>query len=113
TRVRRKRDGAEMVLVPGGRFKMGENNLTTVTADTVHIVSSDSVPKHDVELTHAYWMDVHEVTNEQFQKFVQETGYVTDAERRPEDGRQLNAQGWPVKAKGASWKSPMVQGDDL
>ena len=45
------KDGASMVLIPAGDFLMG---------------SSDTQ---------------YEVTNAQFQKFVKETGYVTDAER--------------------------------
>ena len=38
------------------------------------------LPTHEVELD-SFFMDVHEVTNEAFDRFVQETGYVTYAER--------------------------------
>ncbi|MFL6386623.1 MAG: SUMF1/EgtB/PvdO family nonheme iron enzyme [Terriglobales bacterium] len=37
-------------------------------------------PVHDVTVD-GYWMDCHEVTNEQFREFVNATGYKTLAER--------------------------------
>ena len=38
----------------------------------------DEFPVHEV--MNSFWMDVTEVTNAQFQKFVDETGYITTAE---------------------------------
>ncbi len=40
-------------------------------------------PAVEVEVS-GFWMDTHEVTNEAFAKFVEATGYVTVAERKPE-----------------------------
>lgn len=59
---------AEMVLVRGGSFMMGSTAFT------------DAQPVHSVTLK-SFWMDEHEVTNEQFAAFVQATGYITVAER--------------------------------
>jgi formylglycine-generating enzyme required for sulfatase activity len=42
----------------------------------------DEMPQHLVTLN-GFWMDKYEVTNEQFEKFVKATGYVTVAERKP------------------------------
>ena len=42
---------------------------------------SDEFPKHTVEVS-SFWMDQTEVTNAQFKKFVDETGYITTAERK-------------------------------
>lgn len=42
----------------------------------------DEAPPHPVALD-GFWMDATEVTNQQFQKFVEETGYVTLAEQKP------------------------------
>ena len=42
----------------------------------------DARPWHRVYVD-GFWMDRTEVTNEQFEKFVQATGYVTVAERTP------------------------------
>ena len=63
-----KGNNAEMVLIPAGTFEMGTNAF------------EDSKPLHNVTL-HSFWMDEHEVTNAQFEKFVQATNYITVAER--------------------------------
>ena len=58
-----------MVWIPGGTFTMG--------SDTGY---PEEAPAHEVTVD-GFWMSVHEVTNRQFAKFVEETGYVTVAER--------------------------------
>jgi formylglycine-generating enzyme len=69
-----------MVWVPGGEFYMGVDPEhypghpnQVLDAMEVHLVYVDG-----------FWMDRHEVTNEQFATFVKATGYVTDAERKPD-----------------------------
>jgi sulfatase modifying factor 1 len=64
-----------MVWIPGGAFRMGSV-----------LGMPDEAPVHDV-IVAGFWMDKTEVTNEQFEKFVRATGYVTIAERplRAED----------------------------
>ena len=42
----------------------------------------DEKPPHKVEV-HGFWMDATPVTNKQFKKFVDATGYVTTAEKAP------------------------------
>lgn len=64
----KKSNTQEMVLIPNGIFLMGTNAF------------EDSQPEHEVKLP-SFWMDEHEVTNAQFKKFVQATGYITIAER--------------------------------
>ncbi len=61
-----------MVWLGGGTFWMG-------SADG----RSDEQPVHQVTVD-GFWMDKTEVSNEQFEKFVRATGYVTVAERQPE-----------------------------
>lgn len=63
-----------MVLIPGGTFDMGGDNTQA---------SADEFPKHKVQVK-AFYMDITEVTNAQFRKFVEATGYVTTAERKPD-----------------------------
>ena len=41
---------------------------------------ADEYPKHPVQVS-SFWMDIQEVTNAQFKKFVDETGYITVAEK--------------------------------
>jgi formylglycine-generating enzyme len=59
----------DMLWVPGGTFLMGSEDFYPEEAP-VHEVSVDG-----------FWMDRHIVTNEQFARFVDATGYVTVAER--------------------------------
>ncbi|MEO6915370.1 MAG: formylglycine-generating enzyme family protein [Chitinophagaceae bacterium] len=65
---------AGMVFIEGGTFDMGGDN---------NQASADEYPKHKVILD-GFYMDATEVTNDQFQKFVQATGYVTTAEKAPD-----------------------------
>jgi formylglycine-generating enzyme required for sulfatase activity len=65
-----------MVKLPGGTFMMGGNNEQA---------SPDEYPRHEVTVA-AFWIDLTEVTNAQFQKFVDATGYITTAERKPDWG---------------------------
>ena len=59
-----------MVWIPGGTFWMGTDDSMFPDAQPVHRVSVDG-----------FWMDRTEVTNAQFQEFVDSTGYKTVAER--------------------------------
>ena len=62
------KDHSKMIFLQGGTFEMGSKRF------------DDAAKTHQVELS-PYWIDEHEVTNAQFAHFVQETGYVTVAER--------------------------------
>jgi formylglycine-generating enzyme required for sulfatase activity len=71
-----------MVWIPGGEFTMGTDG---------EVGRADERPAHRVKVD-PFWMDEHEVTNAQFRRFVDATGYVTTAERVPDLGeimRQL------------------------
>jgi formylglycine-generating enzyme required for sulfatase activity len=61
-----------MKWIPGGKFAMGKEDET----------HPDEGPIHEVTLD-GFWMDETEVTNAQFQKFVDATGYRTLAEQVP------------------------------
>ena len=43
----------------------------------------DEYPQHKVQLAD-FWIDATEVTNAQFKKFVEATGYITTAEKKPD-----------------------------
>ena len=68
-----------MVWIPAGTFLMGSEDFYPEEAP-VHEVSVDG-----------FWMDQYLVTNEQFARFVDATGYVTVAER------ELNPETSPVR----------------
>ena len=61
-----------MLFVPGGTYRMGSDRHYPEEAP-VHRVSVEE-----------FWMDRTPVTNRQFRKFVNATGYVTFAEIAPE-----------------------------
>lgn len=62
-----------MVHIQGGAFDMGGDNKQA---------SSDEYPKHKVSISD-FWIDITEVTNDQFEAFVKSSGYITTAERKP------------------------------
>jgi formylglycine-generating enzyme len=60
---------ADMRWIPGGTFLMGSDDFYP-----------EEGPVHEVSVD-GFWMDRHVVSNERFARFVEETGYVTIAER--------------------------------
>ena len=60
-----------MVWIKGGQFAMGSSDDEG---------RPDEFPRHAVKVD-GFWMDATEVTNAQFQKFVEATGYITTAEK--------------------------------
>jgi formylglycine-generating enzyme required for sulfatase activity len=70
-----------MVWIPGGEFSMGSDVAAETMSRTAGL-TRDATPVHRVHVD-GFWMDATEVTNEQFRRFVDETGYVTVAERTP------------------------------
>ncbi|MCX2574573.1 formylglycine-generating enzyme family protein [Pedobacter sandarakinus] len=63
-----------MVFIDAGSFKMGASDQEG---------RDDEYPQHEVKLS-PFWIDATEVTNASFQKFIDETGYVTTAEKKPD-----------------------------
>jgi sulfatase modifying factor 1 len=74
-------DHAGMVWIPGGTFVMGSEELDS---------KPDERPAHLVRID-PFWLDETEVTNAQFRRFVEATGYRTIAERKP-DWEELKKQ---------------------
>jgi sulfatase modifying factor 1 len=70
-----------MVWIPGGEFSMGSNDPRASMCGGPDAMD-DARPIHRVYVD-GFWMDTTEVTNEQFEKFVKATLYVTIAERKP------------------------------
>ena len=75
---------AGMVWVPGGEFTMGTDS---------DLGWPDEKPAHRVRVD-GFWMDEAEVTNAEFRKFIEATGYVTTAER-PVDAEAILRQSPP------------------
>ena len=120
---------AGMVWIPGGEFSMGAAEPPAMD-DVGMKATTDSRPIHRVYVD-GFWMDRTEVTNDDFAKFVQATGYVTSAERtpraeelpgvapenlvagsvvftRPDHPVALNdSLQWWSYVRGASWRHPL------
>ncbi len=89
----------DMVLVPGGEYLVGDD-----WAD-----AADDAPPRRVQLEDFY-IDRHEVTNREFMRFVEATGYLTTAER--EGGAWIYRGGerdW-LYVEGANWRHPLGTG---
>jgi sulfatase modifying factor 1 len=70
-----------MVWIPGGEFSMGASDPPQMDHVSMQ-AASDARPVHRVYVD-GFYMDTTVVTNQQFAKFVESTGYVTVAERTP------------------------------
>ncbi|MFD1737394.1 formylglycine-generating enzyme family protein [Bacillus salitolerans] len=106
-------DTDNMVLIPSGTFIMGSESDEIVPGD-------GEGPVREVEVQ-AFYMDKCSVTNKQFQEFVTQTNYVTEAEKfgwsfvfhlfvSEVEARKVkhvvqNTPWWWV-VEGACWKSP-------
>src|SRR4030095_11809580 len=68
-------DEEKMVLIKGGKFLMGSDKFYP-----------EEKPVHEVTVD-GFYIDKYAVTNNEYKKFVDETGYMTVAERplKPED----------------------------
>lgn len=76
--------GMELVLIPPGKFLMG-------TPDNDDQAGDNEKPRHEVEITKAFYLGKYEVTRGQFRKFVDEAGYQTEAEKDGQGGNGYDA----------------------
>ena len=70
-----------MAWIPGGEFSMGAQDPPDMNSVGMQ-ATLDSRPIHRVYVD-GFWMDKTDITNKEFSIFVQSTGYVTIAERKP------------------------------
>lgn len=92
------RDGIAMLSVPAGKFQMGSEG-------------KNSFPLHPVYLD-AFWLDETEVTNEKISAFVQQTGYVTDAENAGASEVYIGGNSIANRS-GVNWLHPFNKTDTL
>jgi formylglycine-generating enzyme required for sulfatase activity len=89
-----EKDNMVMVFVPEGNFQMGSNDGPDYEK-----------PKHTVWLD-AFWIDQTEVNNAQFEKFVKESSYETDAEIANWGYVfDMSSVKW-LKVTGVNWRHP-------
>jgi len=93
-------DGPEMIWLPSGTFRMGSPE---------HVGEDDERPAHDVTLGH-YAVGKYPVTVGEFKRFVEATGYRTEAEEG--EGAYVYDKGSWGEKKDASWRNPYMEQDD-
>ncbi|MEI6714759.1 MAG: formylglycine-generating enzyme family protein [Verrucomicrobiota bacterium] len=128
---------AGMVWIPGGEFSMGAEDPTKIGGPGMgKEPMNDARPIHRVAVD-GFWMDITEVTNEEFERFVEATKYVTIAERVPtaaefpgvppealkagsivftppkEPVPLTNFLAWWSYEQGASWRHPLGAKSDI
>lgn len=113
------------VAIAAGTFSMGQED----------VYAQEEGPMRETRVD-AFWIDPHEVTNRQFAEFVEDTGYVTVAEKpvdpaafgvpveqippdlllpgsavfTPPQGPARGLNDWWTYVPGASWKRPLGPG---
>ena len=85
---------SDMIRIPGGTFRMGSDRHYPEEAPS-HLVTVDG-----------FWIDATPVTNAQFRKFVEATGYVTWAEIAPDPKDYPGALPHMLKAGGLVFMPP-------
>ncbi|KAM9185778.1 formylglycine-generating enzyme isoform 2-T2 [Dugong dugon] len=102
----------KMVPIPAGVFTMG--------TDDPKIQQDGEAPARRV-MINAFYMDAYEVSNAEFEKFVNSTGYLTEAEKfgdsfvfegmlseqvKTDIQQAVAAAPWWLPVKGANWRHP-------
>lgn len=105
-------DKSNMVLIQANTFLMGTNNPI--------FVADGEGPLREVNIS-SFYMDLHEVSNADFEKFVTETNYVTECEKfnnsfvfekdlsedvKSKITQAVAAAPWWLPVEGATWKTP-------
>jgi len=112
-KVRKRASTDGMVYIPGGEFLMGTDSREGYPSD-------GEGPVRNVGVS-SFYMDTYAVTNKQFEQFINETSYVTDAEKygwsfvfnqfvsketfKKVSQKVLQTPWWLV-VNGAYWKQP-------
>ncbi|XP_065076133.1 formylglycine-generating enzyme [Ochlerotatus camptorhynchus] len=111
--VKHSRKIEGMSLIPGGKYLIGTNEP--------FFISDHEGPEREVEIK-AFYLDRYEVSNREFEDFVEKTSYITEAEqfgdsfvfqelldpkvREQYKDFRVAAALWWYKVSGASWRYP-------
>lgn len=117
--------GNDQVWIEGGSFIMGESAYYP-----------EEGPLREITVE-GFWIDRHEVSNAQFARFVQASGYITEAEKKPDPSlfpgipedtltpgsvvfimptdiqRGGDVTQWWQYIPGANWRQPLGPGSDI
>jgi formylglycine-generating enzyme required for sulfatase activity len=107
--------GMKLKLIPASEFMMGgEESAEAMTTYFKRTYSldfkaenyKDEYPPHRVRITQPFYLGIYHVTRGQFQHFVNDQGYKTDAEKDGKGGYGTNDEGkWEQKPE-YTWRNP-------
>ena len=97
--------GLEFVKIPKGLFIMGS------PFDDEQI-DNDEKPQHTLEIPYDYWIAKTPITNEQFNAFVKDTSYQTNAEKEGWAWVWMVRENCWEKVYGANWRFPLGPNSD-
>jgi formylglycine-generating enzyme required for sulfatase activity len=89
----------KFIYIEPGSFIMGSNEG-----------ESNEQPAHEIAITKGFYLQNTEVTVGQFKKFIQETNYITTAEK--EDGTYVFTEEGYQKKEDANWRNPYFEQTD-
>ncbi len=90
------KQGPQMVLIPEGKFTMGDIQANG---------AKNELPVHEVKIKEPFAIGKYEVTVGQFASFVRATGYVTDAEKGGNCYTYNDSRFW-VWIEDRNWRNP-------
>ncbi len=97
--------GMKFVLIPRGKFKMGSPKEEKDRFDNEEL--------HDVEITKPFYLGTYAVTRGQFRKFVDDSGYKTDAETDGKGGYGVDQDSGTFKQDPKyTWRDPGFEQSD-
>jgi formylglycine-generating enzyme required for sulfatase activity len=91
--------GMKLTLIPAGEFTMGSSPAEIKSWNEwfqqvgLKRDSSNEGPEHRVRITRPFYMGTYHVTRGQFRRFVEDTGYSTDAEKDGKGGCGCDGEG--------------------
>jgi len=102
-----------MIYIPEGKFKMGskfspdeiQNHYGYEFTETSKDGWEIELPVHEVSIDNGFYISKYEVTVAEFKEFINETGYVTDAEKGV-GSYSYNGDGEWSEVEGVSWREP-------
>lgn len=94
--------GISFVRIPAGSFWMGDDDT-----ERFGTYSLTDGPRHRVSISKPFWMSQHEITVGQFERFVEQTGYVTHPESSSAGCFALDpVSGQVQQTPECSWRDP-------
>ena len=89
----------EMVLIKGGKIRLGNNNFPNTSPEFDTVIND-------------FYLDKNLVSVASFREFIENTGYATEADKFGNSGVfRIELQNWEL-VTGANWKYPFGHGND-